>query len=547
MNESFTSKNMGALHFLTKLDDIILKRVLNWSLPIMLALLVTFSMAEVSINHNPGGIPDVDLEIKEVSNNPDDPSIDYSNDIDDNWIPALSWQDLDWKDGLPLAHAYAVKALQTKLSVANSVLAINIFCSFVSLLLIRKITLRIWTLQELGAINLSIDVDEVGDSMEDIVEEIDDILENTESLISEASTKIEEGKESLGTIKRVADDPLTLGEELRAKNDESSSSESSTISEEGADKHAIAKKRAKDEPSMMAKMFSIIAMFSYFFYLVQADVNSLPLGIAMAQMFTLFAVLFSTSRLAGKKPHSFLIVPAIILSILSSPIGVIVVLPVLLFLIIGELTEDEEERSMVKKVALALLFAVIGGLATSLLVSNILDDLESVVGVMVAGIVASLLTFTPFLAILSIIPLDKMLEPVERSFIIYLGALFGLTLFSPPSLLGQLHYAILIPGSILAAFAITNMLEDYTTDFVEKVTINSVKFFATLGALPILSMAIHASHKTAETGESFYNSILEHFTISHMLMIGIGLTGLMYLMFSSGDSALKEDYSEDLS
>jgi hypothetical protein len=544
--KSFTSKIMGALHFLTKLDDIILKRVLNWSLPIMLALLVTFSMAELSIDHNPGGIPDVDFDMKEISNNPDDPSIDYSNDIGDNWVPALSWQDMDWKDGLPLAHAYAVKALQTKLSVGNSVLAINIFCSFVSLLLIRKITLRIWTLQELGGINLSIDIDEVGDSMEGIVEEIGDILENAESLISEANTKIKEGKESLGAIKRVANDPLTLGEELDSRNDESSSSESSTISEEEVDKHAIAKKRAKDEPSMMAKMFSIIAMFSYFFYLVQADVNSLPLGIAMAQMFTLFAVLFSTSRLAGKKPHSFLIVPAIILSILSSPIGVIVVLPVLLFLIIGELTEDEGERSMGKKVALALLFAVIGGLATALLVSNILTDLESVVGVMVAGIVASLLTFTPFLAILSIIPLDKILEPVERSFIIYLGALFGLTLLSPPSLLGQLHYAIIIPGSILAAFAITNMLEDFTTDLVEKVTINSVKFFATLGALPIISIVIHASHKTAATSESFYNSILEHFTISHLLMIGIGLTGLMYLMFSSGDRTPKEDSSEGL-
>lgn len=514
--------SMRLLKRISEMDKSALKRIARLGLPCLLIAILAMSVANFSIDYSSNSIPEVEVEKKDLTPPEEDLSVEQSEDLEKGDIPST---DIDWKDGFPIVHSFVLYQLSKSMEMGSAVVAIHVFCTFVTLVLIRKVTLRIWTLQEIANINLKVDLDE-------LQEEAEEIIENLDEMISSVGEKIETGKEKISTLKQATEDPSILKDELQSKTEEE---------KEREEKQQIAKKRMKEEPSTMAQLFSTTAMFSYFFFMIQVDSSELPSGIAMAQMFTLLAILLSTSRLVGKKPHSYLIIPAIILAALSSPIGPLVILPVLLFLIIGELSADNDESSLMKKLAIAFLVAIIGGLATSLLVNNLLSDFNSAFGTMLGGMAQSLLVFTPLLAMLSLIPFDRLREPVERSFVIYGGSIFALTFFIPEQLISQLHYALLIPGSILAAFAVTSLIEDFTTELFEKVAIHSVKFFATLGALPIVSMAVQAAQQANADDTGFMSAIKDEMSTRNLLFIGIGLIGLFFLIM-----AMRRDKKEEM-
>jgi hypothetical protein len=128
----------------------------------------------------------------------------------------------------------------------------------------------------------------------------------------------------------------------------------------------------------------------------------------------------------------------------------------------------------------------------------------------------------------------------------YGGALFGLTFLLPPELIDQVHYTMIIPGSILAAFAVVSMIEDFSSNMVEKFAVQSVKFFGTLGGIPVASTIIYASHQAVSKGTDFNDAVLSHFTTQHMIFIMLGLAGFMFMLFNSKKNEVEdEENAED--
>jgi hypothetical protein len=492
---------MGLLKFVSELDDKSLNKASRWGLPIMLAIMITMSYGAVEIDTTNDGIPEVDITKADNTALNEDSALKQAEYIEDNGRPDFSWSEWQWTDGLPIAHSYAVYAIMPYTGGVDAIMGIHILFSFLSLFVIKHLTFRIWTLQEFASLNLSFDVD------------LEELEENIEELIDDA-------------VKETVDDPVGF---------------ESSLTQDKAMKDEIAQKREGHEPSALAHLFAVVSMFCYFFYSMQSSAADVDSGIAMAQFFTLLAILLSTSRLEGKAPNKIFISLAIVLAIFSSPIGVIVILPVLLFLIIGELSEDKEEKSFKQKIAGMVLIGILTAFASSLLAVNLIHDFEATIDIMVSGFTDSLMEFAPFLAMLSIIPFRRLFEPVERSFVIYGGALFGLTFFLPSQLLEQVHYSMIIPGAILAAFALVSLIEDFSTNVIEKMAIHSVKFCSVLGGIPIMSTLIYASHQTLTKGKDFNDAVLSNFTTLHMIMIMLGLAGFIFMIFNSGD---EEEESE---
>jgi Na+/melibiose symporter-like transporter len=100
----------------------------------------------------------------------------------------------------------------------------------------------------------------------------------------------------------------------------------------------------------------------------------------------------------------------------------------------------------------------------------------------------------------------------------------------------------MIPGSILAAFAITSLVEDFTTNVVDKIAIHSVKFFATLGLLPLISIIIRVVQQVSSGDNGVNAALQDNITTRYLITIGIGLIGLMLLIFT-----LRRDNSEKAS
>lgn len=511
---------MGLLKFVSELDEKALKQVSRWGLPIMLGIMITMSYGAVDIDTTNGGVPEVDIVKADNTALNDDSAVKQAEYIEENGRPDFSWSEWEWTDGLPLVHSYAVYAAMSYAGGANAIMGLHILFSFLSLLVIRRLTFRIWTLQEFASLNLSLDVDldELEEDFESLIDDVGGMIEHASDTVTKITTSADNVKQTVNSPSRINPSPT----QDKTKEDE------------------IAKKRKEHTPSSLAHLFAVVSMFCYFFYAMKSSAADVDSGIAMAQFFTLLAILLSTSRLEGKAPNKILITFTAMLAIFSSPIGIIVIFPILLFLIIGELSEGQEEQSFKQKIAMVVLFSLITIFASSLFVVNLIHDFEVAIDMMVSGFLDSLMVFAPFLAILSVVPFRKLLEPVERSFVIYGGFLFGLTFFLPPQLLEQVQYSMIIPGAILAAFAVTSLIEDFSTNLIEKVAIHSVKFFATLGGLPVMSTIIYASYQVMAKGNDFNDAVLSHFTTQHMIITMLGLFGLMFMIFSSGNDEDEE-------
>ena len=513
---------MGLLKIVSELDDIVLKKVSRWGLPIMFILIIGISYGTVKVDNSDGYIPLVEIGMVDLSGRSNDSALIQAEYISEHGRPDFDLIEWKWTDGLPIVHAYAVYAIMPFTGGVNALLSLHILSSFLALLVIKRLTFRIWILQEFASLNLNLNVD-----LEELEEEFEEMIEDVGEMLHTVGDKIAEASESVSELDGLVKDPSGIVQKLNR---------------DEAKEEEIAKKREEHEPSAFAHLFAVVSMFCYFFYMIQSSVSDIDSGIAMAQFFTLVAILLSTGRLEGKNPNKFLILLVVLLAILSSPVGVVVILPVLLFLVIGELSGDKKEKSFKQKFAMLLIVGIISGLASTLFVINLILDIEVTMNLMVSGFTDSLMKFAPLLAILSIIPFRRLLNPVERSFVMYGGTLFGLTFFLPAELIDQIHYTMIIPGSILAAFALVSMIEDFSSNLVEKIAVQSVKFCSTLGGIPVASTIIYASHQAVSKDIEFSDAVLSHFTTQHMIFILLGLAGFMFMIFHSRKN--KEDEKE---
>lgn len=461
---------MGMKNFITTLEKNWLIKAANWGFVIAIIGLLVVNFTDTSIYLNGTNSAGIEISRVDVSGMADDNAVFQAESVMTDGVPNYDLDNWDPMNGLPIVHAYVAGTLGLLVGAANAVLLTNVIASVISLFLIRRLAILLWSIQEMANFFNKIDVDEIIEDVEQAFEEMGDGIK--ESILPE--------------------------------NDY--------------------------EPSVYAHLFSVLTMFSYLLYIMKSSVTTVDPGIALSQMFTLIAIYLSTAKLSGDKPKLWLIGPTLLLAMLSSTIGVFALIPVTLFLILGELKADNETASLKKKLAIVFLGVLFGGIATSSLVSSLTTDSMDTASLFISGLTNGMVEFALLIAMLTLIPLKRLKEPIERSMVIYGGSLFGLTFFLPQEMQSQIQYAIIIPGSILGSFAVVGMVEDFLSNLVEKMAKNAAKFFGTLGGLPLVSTIIDASYGAMAEGTEFMTGMSESITSTHLVMIGTGLTGIFFML-----------------
>jgi len=463
--------------FITNLEKNWLNKAANWGFVIAVIGLIIINFTDTSIYLD--GIDSAGVEITrtDISQMANDSAVVQAESVMSEGKPSFDLDNWDPMSGLPIVHAYVAGGLGLLVGAANAVLLTNIIASLISLFLIRRLAISLWSIQEMANFFNKIDIEEI---IEDVGEAIGDVGEAMED----------------------------IGGNLP---------ESTSHKEEF-------------EPSVYAHLFSVLTMCSYLFYVMKSNVSTTDPGIALSQMFTLIAIHLSTAKLSGDKPKLWLIGPTLLLAMLSSTIGVFALMPVTLFLILGELKANNETASLKKKLAMAFLGVLFGGLIAFSLASSLTTDYLETASLFISGLTNGMVEFAPLIALLTVIPLKRLKEPIERSMVIYGGSLFALTFFLPQEIQSQIQYAIIIPGSILGSFAVVGMIEDFLSDLVENIAKNAAKFFVTLGGLPLASTIIEAGYGAMAKGTGFMGGVSASITGTHLVMIGTGLTGIFFML-----------------
>ena len=456
--------------FITNLEKNWLNKAANWGFVIAVIGLIIINFTDTSIYLNGTDSAGIEITRTEISQMANDSAVVQAESVMSDGIPSFDLDNWDPMSGLPIVHAYVAGGLGLLVGAANAVLLTNVIASVISLFLIRRLAILLWSIQEMANFFNKIDIEEI---IEDVGEAIEDIGENiAESIIPEKEF----------------------------------------------------------EPSVYAHLFSVLTMFSYLFYVMKSNASTTDPGIALSQMFTLIAIHLSTAKLSGDKPKLWLIGPTLLLAMLSSTIGVFALMPVTLFLILGELKADNETASLKKKLAMVFLGVLFGGMITSSLVSSLTTDSLETASLFISGLTNGMVEFAPLIAMLTVIPFKRLKEPIERSMVIYGGSLFALTFFLPQEMQSQIQYAIIIPGSILGSFAVVGMIEDFLSELVENIARNAAKFFATLGGLPLASTIIAAGYGAMAKGTDFMGGMSASITGTHLVMIGTGFIGIFFML-----------------
>jgi len=468
---------MGLKTFITNLEKNWLNKAANWGFVIAVIGLIIINFTDTGIYLN--GIDSAGIEITRTDTSlmANDSAVIQAESVMSEGVPSFDLENWDPMSGLPIVHAYVAGSLGLLVGAANAVLLTNVIASVISLFLVRRLAISLWSIQEMANFFKKIDIEEIIENVEEAIEDI--------------------GEKAIEDI----------GEDLPDVNS-----------------------KKEFEPSVYAHLFSVLTMFSYLFYIMKSNVSATDPGIALSQMFTLIAIHLSTAKLSGDKPKLWLIGPTLLLAMLSSTIGVFALMPVTLFLILGELKADNETASLKKKFAMAFLGILFGGLITLSLASSLTTDYLETAALFISGLTNGMVEFAPLIAMLTVIPLKRLKEPIERSMVIYGGSLFALTFFLPQEIQSQIQYAIIIPGTLLGSFAVVGMIEDFLSELVENIAKNAAKFFATLGGLPLASTIIAAGYGAMAKGTDFMGGVSASITGTHLMMIGTGLTGIFFML-----------------
>ena len=369
---------MGLKTFITNLEKNWLNKAANWGFVIAVIGLIIINFTDTGIYLN--GIDSAGIEITRTDTSlmANDSAVIQAESVMSEGVPSFDLENWDPMSGLPIVHAYVAGSLGLLVGAANAVLLTNVIASVISLFLVRRLAISLWSIQEMANFFKKIDIEEIIENVEEAIEDI--------------------GEKAIEDI----------GEDLPDVNS-----------------------KKEFEPSVYAHLFSVLTMFSYLFYIMKSNVSATDPGIALSQMFTLIAIHLSTAKLSGDKPKLWLIGPTLLLAMLSSTIGVFALMPVTLFLILGELKANNETASLKKKLAMAFLGVLFGGLIAFSLASSLTTDYLETASLFISGLTNGMVEFAPLIALLTVIPLKRLKEPIERSMVIYGGSLFALTFFLP--------------------------------------------------------------------------------------------------------------------
>ena len=144
-------------------------------------------------------------------------------------------------------------------------------------------------------------------------------------------------------------------------------------------------------------------------------------------------------------------------------------------------------------------------------------------------------SLTPLVAALTIFPLSKLNQPIERIMIIYAFSLFSLMMMAPDAIMVDIYFAGLFPLAIISAVAVMDIIEQFTLDLIEHLRKLSSRFFLALSGIPIANMVLTSLYESVNNDEFFMNLMSTNLSFSSTLLIVTGLLGITISQLTMGN------------
>lgn len=283
-----------------------------------------------------------------------------------------------------------------------------------------------------------------------------------------------------------------------------------------------------------ADLFGIIAASVYCLNAIFLGSQEQNLGIALGQSMVLLCGLFASNVLLGGVLNRLLLFFSFVFAISATPVGLVGIIPIALLISLGELSNHHEANLAHRTTLRALIVIAATAFSGSMIFEFMEGELMGAIGTLVE-LTNTISSLTPLIATLTIFPLSKLNQPIERIMIIYAFSLFSLMMMAPDAIMVDIYFAGLFPLAIISAVAVMDIIEQFTLDLIEHLRKLSSRFFLALSGIPIANMVLTSLYESVNNDEFFMNLMSTNLSFSSTLLIITGLLGITITQLTMGN------------
>ena len=247
-----------------------------------------------------------------------------------------------------------------------------------------------------------------------------------------------------------------------------------------------------------------------------------------------FYGLFASNVLLGGVLNRLLLFISFVFAISATPVGLVGIIPIALLISLGELS-NYQEANLAHRTTLRALIVIAATVFSGSMIFEFMDgELMGALGTLVE-LTNTISSLTPLVAALTIFPLSKLNQPIERIMIIYAFSLFSLMMMAPNAIMVDIYFAGLFPLAIISAVAVMDIIEQFTLDLIEHLRKLSSRFFLALSGIPIANMVLTSLYESVNNDEFFMNLMSTNLSFSSTLLIITGLLGMTISQLTMGN------------
>lgn len=299
---------------------------------------------------------------------------------------------------------------------------------------------------------------------------------------------------------------------------------------------ALELSQAKKKNLIYADLFGIIAASVYCLNSIFLGSQEQHLGIALGQSMVLLCGLFASSVLLGGTLNRLFLVLTFVFAVSATPVGLVGIVPIALLISLGELSNHNDSKLSHRTILRTLIIITATAFSGSMVFDFMEGEIMGAAGTLVE-LGNTIASFTPLVAALTIFPLSKLNQPIERIMIIYACSLFSLMMMAPESIMVDIYFAGLFPLAIISAVAVMDIVEQLTFDLIEHLRKLSSRFFIALSGIPIANMVLTSLYESVNNDDFFMNLMSSNLTFSSALLIITGLIGIAITQLSMSNTA----------
>jgi len=221
------------------------------------------------------------------------------------------------------------------------------------------------------------------------------------------------------------------------------------------------------------------------------------LELLFGQSMVLLCGLFASNVLLGGALNRLLLFFSFVFAISTTPVGLVGIIPIALLISLGELSNYQEANLAHRTTLRALIVIAATAFSGSMIFEFMDGELMGALGILVE-LTNTISSLTPLVAALTIFPLSKLNQPIERIMIIYAFSLFSLMMMAPDAIMVDIYFAGLFPLAIISAVAVMDIIEQFTLDLIEHLRKLSSRFFLALSGIPIANMVLTSLYESSK-------------------------------------------------